>query len=67
MYPDNIPNLQIGGEIFMSWGPCQITCQNGNLMGNHFLTIVEGNENLEEFGITVLAKGAQTMCFELIK
>jgi hypothetical protein len=67
MYPGNMPHLQEGGEIFMAWGPCKITCQNGNLMGNHFLTIVEGNENLEEFGITVLTKGAQTMCFELIK
>jgi hypothetical protein len=34
----------------MSWGPCSIACQNGNLMSNHVLTIIEGNEQIEAFG-----------------
>jgi hypothetical protein len=35
-------------------------------IGNHFMTIVEGNKNLKKFGITVLVKGAQTMRFDVI-
>jgi hypothetical protein len=46
VYPGNIANLQMGGEFFMSWGPCSIACQNGNLTGNHVLTIIEGIEQI---------------------
>jgi hypothetical protein len=36
----------------------------GQLAGNHFLTIVEGNENLVAIGIMCLREGAQEVVFE---
>ena len=66
VYPGNIEWLQWGGEFFMSWGPCSIATQNGNLMGNHVLTIVEGNDRLEEFGRKVHLGGMQKMLVELV-
>ena len=35
----------------------------GQLAGNHFATIVEGNEQLAELGRTVLWEGAQEISF----
>ena len=35
----------------------------GQLAGNHFLTVVEGAEQLHEMGRTVLWKGAQWIRF----
>jgi hypothetical protein len=38
----------------------------GPLAGNHFLTIVEGNEQLPAVGEKVLWEGAQDILFEEI-
>jgi hypothetical protein len=38
----------------------------GQLAGNHFLTIVKGNEQLRPLGVKVLWEGAQDVLFELI-
>jgi hypothetical protein len=38
----------------------------GQLAGNHFATIVEGGEQLEELGRVVLWEGAQPISFEEI-
>jgi len=38
----------------------------GQLAGNHFLTIVEGNENLPALGKMVLWQGAQAIEFRTI-
>ena len=65
IYPGNIPHLQMGGEFFLSWGPCSIACQNGNLMGNLVLTITEGLDKLEEYGALVHFGGQQKMTVEL--
>ena len=65
IYPGNIPNLQMGGEFFMSWGPCSIACQNGNLMGNPVLSVIEGYDSLEEFGKLVHIGGMQKMTVSL--
>lgn len=35
----------------------------GQLAGNHFATIYEGNEQLRELGELVLRKGAQEITF----
>lgn len=66
VYPGNIENLQMGGEFFLSWGPCSIATQLGHLMGNHVLTVIEGNENLETFGRRVHVEGAQPITVELL-
>lgn len=66
LYPGNEPRLQMGGELFMAWGQASIATANGNLSGNHFLTIIEGNENIEEYGRLVHTGGAQEITFELI-
>lgn len=64
MYPGNIPTLQMGGEIFLPWGGNVFACPNGNLVGNHFMTIIEGKEHLDEFGRTVHLQGGQEIVFE---
>jgi len=61
VYPGNIPHLQMMGEFFLAWGPCSIACQNGNLMGNLVLTIIEGQEQLAEFGTLVHLGGLQKL------
>ena len=38
----------------------------GQLAGNHFLTIVEGKENLRTLGVDVLWKGAKDILFEQV-
>jgi hypothetical protein len=38
----------------------------GTLAGNHFLTIVEGREQLRTLGTRVLWEGAQDVLFEAI-
>lgn len=55
--------LYIGGvsemEIILAYGACLFASASGQLSGNHFLTIVEGEEYLEEIGTKVLWEGAQ--------
>lgn len=65
VYPGNVPSLQMGGEFFLAWGPCHIRTMNGRLSGNIVLTIIEGNENLKEYGEYVHLKGMQKMLVEL--
>ena len=36
----------------------------GQLAGNHFLTIVEGKENLRPLGVDVLWNGAKEIVFD---
>ena len=51
-------------EILIPYGPTQFASRAGTLAGNHFLTIVSGNESLHELGRTTLWKGAQDIRFE---
>ncbi|MDT8274182.1 MAG: DUF3830 family protein, partial [Desulfomonilia bacterium] len=53
-------------EILMPYGPTCFSSKVGQLAGNHFLTIVEGQEHLMELGHTVLWEGAQVIVFEEI-
>ncbi len=52
-------------EILLVYGSCAFSSKLGPLTGNHFLTIVVGNENLPEFGNKVLYEGAQDILIEL--
>ena len=51
-------------EILFPYGSTCFASKVGQLAGNHFLTIVEGNENLRSLGQMVLWEGAQTILFE---
>ena len=51
-------------EILLPYGPTRFASKLGQLAGNHFLTIVEGREQLREMGRLVLWEGAQEIVFE---
>jgi hypothetical protein len=53
-------------EIILAYGSCMFASKMGQLAGNHFLTIVEGKENLRALGKKVLWEGAQDVVFEAI-
>ncbi len=52
-------------EILFAYGSSCFASKMGQLAGNHFLTVIEGRENLEAFGKLVLWQGAQDIEFEL--
>jgi hypothetical protein len=51
-------------EILIGYGACRFASKAGQLAGNHFLTIVEGRENLRKLGEMTLWQGAQPILFE---
>lgn len=51
-------------EILFPYGACCFASKLGQLAGNHFLTIIEGNQNLRALGERVLWHGAQDVVFE---
>jgi len=53
-------------EILFPYGSTLFASKMGQLAGNHFLTIIEGQENLPEVGRLVLWEGAQDIVFERI-
>ena len=53
-------------EILLPYGPTCFASKLGQLAGNHFLTIVEGREQLAELGEKVLWEGAQPIRFEAV-
>jgi hypothetical protein len=52
------------GEILIAYGGVTFSSLLGQLAGNHFATIVEGNEQLEEMGRRALWEGAQDIVIE---
>jgi hypothetical protein len=52
-------------EILLPYGGCMFSSIVGQLAGNHFLTVVEGNENLRPLGELALWQGAQEIVFDL--
>lgn len=62
LYPGGISET----EILIPYGSVSFASRVGPLAGNHFLTIVEGRENLPALGELVLWKGAQDILFEKI-
>jgi hypothetical protein len=50
--------------MLFPYGGTRFASKLGQLAGNHFLTIVTGNEQLRELGRTVLWEGALDIVFE---
>ena len=59
LYPGGLSET----EILFPYGPTCFASKAGQLAGNHFLTIVEGAEQLYELGEKVLWEGAQPISF----
>jgi len=53
-------------EILLAYGPCSFASRMGPLAGNHFLTIVEGRDQLKALGRQVLWEGAQEIVFSAL-
>lgn len=50
-------------EILLGYGACRFASKVGQLAGNHFLSVIEGQENLMNLGKLVLWSGAQDIVF----
>ena len=50
-------------ELLLAYGYVAFASKAGALAGNHFATIVEGQENLRELGRRMLWSGAQEIVF----
>ncbi len=61
LYPGGISET----EILLAYGGVMFASKMGQLAGNHFLTVVEGNENLAALGKMTLWQGAQDILFRL--
>jgi Protein of unknown function (DUF3830) len=59
LYPGGVSET----EILFPYGPTCFASKAGQLAGNHFATIVEGGERLQELGELVLWSGAQPISF----
>ncbi|GLV53705.1 hypothetical protein KDH_05570 [Dictyobacter sp. S3.2.2.5] len=54
-------------EILFPYGSTCFASKMGQLAGNHFLTIVEGSEQLRDLGRLVLWEGAQDILFTRVE
>ena len=52
-------------EILFPYGPTLFASRMGQLAGNHFLTLVDGRDQLGELGRRIVWDGAQDIMFEL--
>jgi hypothetical protein len=59
LYPGGVSET----ELLFPYGPTCFASKAGQLAGNHFATIVEGGERLQELGELVLWHGAQPITF----
>lgn len=50
-------------ELIFAYGDVMFASKVGQLAGNHFLTVIEGIEQLPEMGRRVLYEGAQEIVF----
>ena len=62
LYPGGISET----EILLAYGNVCFASKVGQLAGNHFLTIVEGRDQVRPLGEFVLWHGAQDILFETI-
>lgn len=51
-------------ELIFAYGDVMFSSKVGQLAGNHFLTVIEGAEQLADMGRRVLYHGAQDILFE---
>jgi hypothetical protein len=58
------PGGQSETEILFPYGSASFASKAGQLAGNHFLTIVSGQEQFKELGRKVLWEGAHDILFE---
>ena len=59
VYPGGISET----EILLAYGSVHFASKVGQLAGNHFLTMTEGQDQLAAFGPYVLYEGAQDITF----
>ena len=62
LYPGGLSET----EFLIAYGAVRFASKVGQLAGNHFLTIIEGNENIRPLGEYVLWHGAQDILFEAL-
>jgi hypothetical protein len=62
LYPGGISET----EILLAYGGVHFASKVGQLAGNHFLTVIEGRDQLRPLGERVLWHGAQDIVFEAI-
>lgn len=62
IYPGGVSEA----EVLLAYGHTAFHAVTGQLAGNHFATIVEGNENLKELGRRLLWEGAQDLEFRAL-
>ena len=62
LYPGGISET----EILLAYGNVNFASKVGQLAGNHFLTVIEGSDQLRPLGECVLWQGAQEILFEAI-
>jgi hypothetical protein len=60
LYPGGVSET----ELLLAYGYVAFASKAGGLAGNHFATIVEGNENLRALGKKFLWEGAQEIVFK---
>lgn len=53
-------------EILFPYGACMFSSKMGQLAGNHFLTVVQGLEQLPELGQKLLWERAQPIRFAMV-
>jgi len=61
IYPGGISET----EILFPYGSTSFSSKVGQLAGNHFATVIEGNDKLAEVGRLTLWEGAQDFTIEL--
>lgn len=54
-------------ELLVAYGAVCFASRMGQLAGNHFLTVIEGKEQLAGLGDLLLYEGAQDITFELVE
>jgi hypothetical protein len=62
LYPGGISET----ELLLAYGSVHFASKVGQLAGNHFLTIIDGRDQLRQLGELVLWKGAQEIKFEAV-